>query len=227
VFRYIGNKSKLTTEIMDKTAEIIGEHGTVVDLMAGTGMVAMEYRRRGYHVIASDMMTYSKHHLITQLLFDRAPDFKNLRFLQKEASSIYESVIDYLNNLPPSQGYFYQEFSPEGVPANGCDSRKYFTSPNASKIDAIRNQINIWIVEQRITENEESILKHVLIMAVNRVANISGTYGYYLSAFKKNSLNDMVLTPYEFENIGNTNHIVLQGFAEEIAHTITARSMLY
>ena len=222
MFRYIGNKSKLTTEVMNKTAEIIGEHGTVVDLMAGTGTVAMEYRRRGYHVIASDIMTYSKHHLITQLLFDHEPEFEGLKFLGKDGLSVYESVIDYLNNLIPMQGYFFQEFSSDGVPANGCDSRKYFTSSNASKIDAVRNKINTWVTEQKINENEESVLKHTIIMAVNRVANISGTYGYYLSSFKKNSLENFVLTPYVFENIGNTNHTILQGFAEDISHTITA-----
>ena len=45
---------------MASTQEMIGKTGTVVDLMAGTGLVAAEYRKMGYAVIASDMMTYSK-----------------------------------------------------------------------------------------------------------------------------------------------------------------------
>ena len=60
MYRYIGNKKKLLPYIMASTQEMIGKTGTVVDLMAGTGLVAAEYRKMGYAVIASDMMTYSK-----------------------------------------------------------------------------------------------------------------------------------------------------------------------
>lgn len=234
MFRYIGNKSKLLSEIITATRNIIGETGTVVDLMAGTGSVAMEYRRQGYRVTASDVMTYSKHHLITQLLFNEPPKFNGLRGIvhehgqicidevQSENSRMYLSVIEHLNQLSPIEGYFFTEFSPSGRPANGCPGRKYFTSENARKIDAIRDEINHWIASRLITTEEESVLKHTLIMAVNRIANISGTYGYYLSEFKKNSLAPIYLIPFKFENIGNTDHVILQGFAEELAVSITA-----
>lgn len=222
MFRYIGNKSKLAPFIMEKTQGIIGDKGIVVDLMAGTGSVSLEYRHKGYQIIAADMMTYSKHHLVTQLLLDAAPSFCQIENLCTDEFSPYESVLRYLNELPPLFGYFFNEFSPEGTPANGCDPRKYFTSSNASKIDAMREQINQWVDNNQITDIEESVLKHTLIMAVNRVANISGTYGYYLSQFKKNSLDNVKLIPVDFEDIGNTNHTIIQGFAEDIAHTITA-----
>ena len=48
MFRYIGNKTKLLPAIMQATEDAIGNAGTVVDLMAGTGSVALEYRRKGY-----------------------------------------------------------------------------------------------------------------------------------------------------------------------------------
>ena len=63
MFRYIGNKTKLLPAIMEATQEAIGESGTVVDLMAGTGSVALEYRRSGYSVIASDSFCTMLHHL--------------------------------------------------------------------------------------------------------------------------------------------------------------------
>ena len=117
MFRYIGNKTKLLPAIMQATQEAIGKSGTVVDLMSGTGSVALEYRRNGYNVIASDMMTYSKCHLISQLLYNDAPAFSGLDRLFSGPEK-YTKVVSYLNELEPVQGYFYQEFSPEGTPAN-------------------------------------------------------------------------------------------------------------
>lgn len=66
------------------------------------------------------------------------------------------------------------------------------------------------------------MLKHTLIMAVNRAANISGTYGYFLSEFKKNSLESIELVPVDLDDTKNVNHTVLQGFAEDLSEHITA-----
>lgn len=225
MFRYIGNKTKLLPELMKTISSSVPANSTVVDLMAGTGSVSVALRKSGFRVIASDIMTYSKHHLVTQLLFDRPPSFSGLKehlFIKNKGNWGYSEVLDFLNELPPKKSYFYREFSPEGIPENGSPSRKYFTSENAQKIDAIRETINDWIENKWITENEESLLKHTLIMAVNDVANISGTYGYFLSSFNKNSLESMFLKPITFVESGSTNNIVLQGFAEDVSSKITA-----
>lgn len=222
MFRYIGNKTKLLPEIIKSTKQLIGEKGTVADIMAGTGSVALEYRKAGYHVIASDVMTYSKCHLISQLLYNAPPIFFGLGAVFYDVDSSYQTVINQLNDLEPIHGYFYREFSPAGKPQNGCEPRKYFTAENASKIDAIREQIRVWIEDKKLSENEAAVLKHTLMMAVNSVANISGTYGYYLSSFKGNALEPIVLRPVPFDTTPNINHTVLQGFAEEIAQDIIA-----
>lgn len=225
MFRYIGNKTKLLPELMSAILTAAPANGTVVDLMAGTGSVSVALRKNGFHVIASDMMTYSKHHLVTQLLMNRPPDFEGLKAHLPEGARAgfgYEAVLAHLNSLPPKKSYFYREFSPEGTPANGTPSRKYFTAENAQKIDSIRETINEWIENQWITEYESSVLKHTLIMAVNDVANISGTYGYFLSSFNKNSLEPLFLKPAAFIAEGSINHTVLQGFAEDISASITA-----
>ena len=225
MFRYIGNKTKLLPAIMQATQDAIGTTGTVVDLMAGTGSVALEYRKRGYNVIASDVMTYSKCHLISQLLYDAPPQFYGLGDVQDglfDAPTRYERILEYLNSLEPVHGYFYREFSPDGNPANGCDPRKYFTSENAAKIDAVREQIRKWSEQGVISDNEAAVLKHTLIMAVNKVANISGTYGYHLSSFKGSALESFSMAAVPFDPSANTRHTVLQGFAEELAPSITA-----
>lgn len=225
MYRYIGNKTKLLPYIMERTEELIGNQGTVADIMAGTGSVSLEYRKRGYRVIASDMMTYSYHHLNVNLLIDEAPAFNGIIATNEaplDAADPYVSVLQYLNNLEPIESFFYKEFSPGGDPSSGCEPRKYFTSENAGKIDAIREKINEWKTNQRITQIEESLLKHTLIMAVNEIANISGTYGYFLADFKKNSLDEIELKPVEFYPENAAGHQVFLGFAEEVANQVTA-----
>ena len=225
MYRYIGNKSKLTPHILDRVEQLIGKTGTVADIMAGTGTVALELRKAGYSVIASDVMTYSYHHLMVNLCLDSAPSFiglVNQGVINQNKVDAYEAVLAYLNSIEPKGGFFFKEFSPGGTPQNGCEPRKYFTTENAKKIDAIREQINEWIDNGYVNKVEESLLKHTLIMAVNEVANISGTYGYFLADFKKNANTEIDLKPVEFCPENPKGHTVKLGFAENLAATITA-----
>jgi adenine-specific DNA-methyltransferase len=225
MYRYIGNKTKLLPHIIEQTKHLVDEGGTVVDLMAGTGSVALEYRKQGYRVIAADVMTYSVHHLNVNLLLSEAPSFKGLReggIINAVETNGYTAVLDYLNGLAPKESFFYNEFSPDGTPSSGLEPRKYFTSANAGKIDSIREKINEWIAVDRITPLEESLLKHTLILAVNDVANISGTYGYFLSSFKKNASAQMILKPVSFFSENAEGHQVLHGYAEDLASSIDA-----
>lgn len=225
MYRYIGNKTKLLPHIMNRIREMIGDTGTVADIMAGTGSVALELKKNGYNVIASDVMTYSYHHLVTNLLLDKEPIFGGLLqagVIDKKTITPYANVLAFLNSLAPKKSFFYREFSPKGTPLNGCPARKYFTSENAGKIDAIRETINEWIERGLINSNEESLLKHTLIMAVNEIANISGTYGYFLSDFKKNAVDSIVLKPVDIHTDNAVGHTVRLGFAENLAGLITA-----
>ena len=225
MYRYIGNKTKLTQDILERINNLIGDHGTVADIMAGTGTVSLALRKAGYKVIASDVMTYSYHHLIVNLMISEPPRFSKLLNSDESINNpknTYLDIINYLNSLAGIKSFFFNEFSPEGKPSNGCSPRKYFTSENAKKIDAIREKINYWKEHDLLTETEESLLKHTLIMAVNEIANISGTYGYFLSEFKKNSLDTIELKPIQFYKENADGHIVNIGFAETLAPTITA-----
>ena len=137
MYRYIGNKTKLLPHIINRVQEMIGNNGTVADIMAGTGSVALELKKNGYTVMASDVMTYSYHHLVTNLLLDDNVSFSGLvqtGIINTNSENPYQDVVDYLNNLEPKQSFFYREFSPDGAPINGCPPRKYFTPENAKKL---------------------------------------------------------------------------------------------
>ena len=62
----------------------------------------------------------------------------------KNFAASYIDAIKKLNELRPVKGFFWNEYSDEGSPADGAEPRKYFTGSNASHIDAIRATIKKW-----------------------------------------------------------------------------------
>ena len=230
-FRYIGSKDKLSEIIISeiKSAKKGAKH--IIDLMAGTGLFSLALRENGFQVSAVDVMTYSYHHLIVHLFLNEAPEFKGIeaivdvekyRKLSLFGGNNYDTILNYLNNLNPIKGYFYNEFSPEGEPTNTIRPRKYFTAKNAAKIDSIRKEIKNLRKNNVITEFEHSLLLHDLIMATNDIANIAGTYGHYLSKFVKRAVDPILLHASSFSNGENIKgHKVYRGYAEDIASKLS------
>lgn len=215
MYRYIGNKTRLTPWLISRIKEVTPSGGTVADPMCGTGSVSEALRRSGYRVVASDIMTYAVHHARVRLLMREPPAFSGI-------GVPYAKVLNSLNGLGFVEGLFHREYSPGGSPLNGEEARKYLTSANASRLDAMNAQIRAWLAAGKITELEDSLLRHDLIMAVNRVANIAGTYGHYRSTFSKSSLAELILTPTQFNSAFRTDHTVLQGPAEDVAGQLVA-----
>ena len=113
-YRYIGSKDKLSATLIDIIRDKCPAAKSVIDLMAGTGLFSLALRREGYRVIASDVMTYSYHHLIVNLKLNHAPKFQGLVEIVRPAENTYESVLEYLNQLQPESGFFTKEYSPDG-----------------------------------------------------------------------------------------------------------------
>lgn len=65
VIQYLGSKLKILDEIKKEIDRITTKDGIVVDLFAGTGVVA-GYLAKDYNVIANDIQAYSN--LITRVL---------------------------------------------------------------------------------------------------------------------------------------------------------------
>lgn len=228
--RYIGSKTKILDEVVSEIKSITPARGHVVDLMAGTGAVSVALRMAGFKVTAADLMTYSYHHARVALLLSEAPKFRKAsgfieKFSRDENKSLsrYTRVINALNSVPPRKGYFWKEFSTEGNPLDATKPRNYFSPENASKIDGIRFWIKKLHTEGSINDIEHSLLLHDLIMAANDVANISGTYGHYLSKLLGRAKDTIRLKCTEFDvSYNETGHTVLRGYAEELAKSISA-----
>ncbi|AKH95422.1 DNA adenine methylase [Elizabethkingia anophelis] len=222
-YRYIGSKDKLSDIIISEILKINSKSKHIIDLMAGTGLFSLALKERGFIVSALDVMTYSYHHLNVHLLLNKPPNFTNFVFNEEDSTDRYQMVLNHLNLLEPLKGYFYKEFSPEGTPSNTQKPRKYFTSENASKIDAIRSEIKKLKEQNLINDKEHSLLLHDLIMATNDIANIAGTYGHYLSKFVKRAEAPIHLKKSVLSGKGNINgHAVYLGYAEDLAVRLKA-----
>lgn len=222
-YRYIGSKEKLASLIISYIKQICPDANSVIDLMAGTGLFSLALRKAGYRVIASDVMTYSLHHLRVLLTLEDSPSFDNVKINGRKNKNGYEGVIEFLNNITPKNGFFAREYGEGGTPKECGHSRLYFSRENARKIDAIRETIMDWNEQGMLSEIEHSLLLHDLIMAVNDVANIAGTYGHYLSHFVARALTPIKLHPYVFREKGNfKRHKVIQGYAETVSKGMKA-----
>jgi len=202
--------------LMESFQQWLPEGATVADLMCGTAAVSEALRQAEYRVIASDMMTFAAHHARVRLTVSAEPEFEGV------GAKNYADIRGHLNCLQPIEGLFFKEYSPEGVPDNDHEPRKYFTGENAGRIDAITQQLNQWAAENLLSETENSLLRHDLVLASNRVANIAGTYGHHRSKWGTSAMSPLELRPASFLRDHRTDHTVHQGPAEVVAPLVKA-----
>jgi adenine-specific DNA-methyltransferase len=214
-YRLIGNKTRLLDVIVEMVRERTPAGGRVADLMCGTGSVSEALALAGFSVYASDLMTFTYLHARVRLTMARPPLFRAL-------GMPYAEVLGSLNQLDPIHGYYWREFSPAGEPLNGSPPRMYFSAPNAGRIDAISARLARWRQRDRISEREHVLLRHDLVLAANRVANIAGTYGHFRSSWTPSALNDLNLRPTRFTASRPRRHRVRQGAAELLAPALSA-----
>lgn len=210
-FRYIGNKTRLAEWIVGEIMSVLPTGSSVADPMCGTASVSLALARAGYTVTAADALTFPVIHARARLLAKQAPTFKVL--------GGYEKTLKWLSSAPHLEGYFFHEFGETGRPANGRSSRLYFSASNAAHIDGIREGIRDLAASGSINAVEHSVLLHHLILATNKVANISGTYGYFLRKLTRPALQPLEFSPLNFESTQGF-HTVIQGPVEDISSTL-------
>jgi adenine-specific DNA-methyltransferase len=211
-YRYLGNKTRLADWIVGEIQRVLPTGSSIADPMCGTASVSIALARAGYSVTAADALTFPVVHARTRLLANEAPTFNAL--------GGYQKALDWMRSAAPIEGYFFREFGEAGAPANGRGPRLYFSATNAAHIDGIRDGIRKLAAAGAITEVEHSVLLHHLILATNKVANISGTYGYFRRTISGPALRPLTFEPLEFERTDG-HHTVLQGKVEELAQSLS------
>jgi len=226
--RFIGSKASLVKEIGDYvTANVEGGY-TFGDFFCGTAVVSAYFKKLGYLVIANDSLYFCSIFAKSVLFNNSEPTFLGLVNSGELAgtkpttlsSNPYDFVLSYLNHLPSKKGFFYEEYSPAGTDSKDYQ-RLYFTDENAQKIDAMREKIAVWSEDSIITEAEEALLLSDLIKAANGVANIAGTYGFFLKDFADPRVrNPLLLTRSEIIGGNGEKHRVYQEDANILAKKI-------
>jgi adenine-specific DNA-methyltransferase len=176
-FRYIGSKSRL----IDQIAAHIGranKNAFFVDAFCGTGVVAEAAAVLGWNVRINDSLHSAVISAGARLISNEQVAFKKL--------GGYAGAIAKLNATKLKHGFIWREYSPASMDICGIE-RRYFTQENASRIDAVRALIAEWKGAGVIDETEERLLIADLFGALNRVANIAGTFGCFLSKWTAQS----------------------------------------
>jgi adenine-specific DNA-methyltransferase len=218
--RYLGNKDSLLTFIddvltMHRAASTPAHPLCVCDPFTGTTSVARHLKRQDWRVISGDIMAYSYAFQHAYIALNEAPTFTgviNAGILDPgiTLSVPIQRVVAHLNNLRGVEGFCYRNYSPDGA-----EGRRYFTSANALRVDAIRKEINWWWEMGWLTESERYLLLAALIEAVSRVANVAGTYAAYLKGWDPRAHRPLMLSVPQIVHSAH-EHSVNQADANEL-----------
>lgn len=183
-FRYIGSKTRVVDQIGTHIGRPTG--GFFIDAFCGTGAVAEKAAELGWPVRLNDQLVSATTMAGARLISVREAAF--------ERFGGYSAAIALLNKTNPVKGFIWREYSPASSKKVGFE-RRYFTKENAARIDGIRARIRSWRDQEQINSREEMLLISDLLGSVNRVANIAGTYGCFLSTWSSQALDDLSLKP--------------------------------
>jgi adenine-specific DNA-methyltransferase len=168
VIKYLGSKRTLVPVLGDIATAV--EARTAVDLFTGTTRVAQELKRRGIHVTAADVATYSG------VLSDC--------YVATDATAVdsveLAAAIDELDAIPGRRGYFTTTF---------CESSRFLHPKNGMRVDAIRAAI-----EERYAGTAlHPILLASLLVAADRVDSTTGVQMAYLKQWAPRAHRDLHL----------------------------------
>lgn len=166
---YIGNKRKLLMMILSAVERTGLREGTFCDFFAGSGVVSRLAKSAGFRVISNDWEPYSKVLNFAYIQTNVPPSFEGLGGLS--------SAIRQLNSLPPVRGYIASHYCPENDEYPDLElERMFYTQENGRRIDAIREQIELWKNSGTINEQEEAVLLAPLIYQASYCSNTSGVF---------------------------------------------------
>lgn len=179
---YIGSKYTLSSwieTIIQKTLGSNLQDKVFCDMFAGTGVIGRRLKSQVKKVLSNDLEFYS--YVLNQNYIGNNETLENK-----------EQYLQKLNDLPLKQGFISKHYS-------FYSGRGYFKDENAGKIDAMREQIQIWFEKKEINTNMFYFLLASLIESADRVANTASVYGAFLKKMKKQALQDIVLEAAKFE----------------------------
>jgi adenine-specific DNA-methyltransferase len=179
--KYTGSKLKLLPYILSLSKKVSGNGKdiTVFDGFSGSTRVSPAYAKMGYRVYANDIAPYTK-------------IFNTAFLLNTNEQKSYQPLIDHLNSLKPTDGWFTEHYGGDGEykTSNNDDGlKKPWQKKNTRKLDAIREEIDAL----NLDEITKAVAITSLILALDQVDSTLGHYASYLNEWSPRSYNDMKL----------------------------------
>jgi adenine-specific DNA-methyltransferase len=178
--RYIGNKTRLLPFILRTLKRSGIGVGSVHDAFAGTASVSRALKEKGWRVHSSDL-------LMSSYVFQRA------YVVAEAADPLLGDMARDLSALPPREAFISEHFSPSH--RIGAGNRMYFTPENAGRIDASREELELWRKAGKIDENSYYLLLAAIIEGADRVANTAGVYASYMKRWQTNAKRRFEVVP--------------------------------
>ena len=178
--RYIGNKTRLLPFILRTLNKGGIAVGSVHDAFAGTASVSRALKARGWRVHSSDL-------LVSSYVFQRAYVVADC------ADPLLGEMASELAALAPRESFISRHFSPAG--GSESEGRMYFTPANAGRIDAAREELEIWRKAGRVDEDNYYLLLAAIIEGADRVANTAGVYASYMKQWQPNARRAFGVAP--------------------------------
>lgn len=193
--RYSGSKDKILPKIdlilQDRPIE------SVLDGFSGSVRVSQYFKYKGYNTTCNDMAIYSKH-------------IGECYLLARQPHSYYKKIIDHLNNLSPTHGWFSENYG--GIDNNGTSVqsdglKRPFQMHVTEKLDAIRTEIDNLYPTDCV---DKSVLLTSLMLALDIVCNDMGHHVSYLKDWSGKTYKPLHLKVPKY-TADNLNHNVVSG----------------
>lgn len=175
--KYAGSKQKLLPHILT-LARKTGVH-SVFDGFSGSSRVSQAFAQQGYSVISNDLSAWSEALSTCYLLHDRP-------------KSHYEKIINHLNRLQPTEGWFTEHYGgdPNGGSSIGVDGlKKPWQRHNTMRLDAIREEIDAL----DLSDIDRAVAITSLIRALDEVDSTLGHFASYLNGWSPRSYKQLQL----------------------------------
>ena len=189
---YIGSKYKLSDFLRTTIHAVAGKDlsdKVFCDIFAGTGIVGRAFKSEVKTIIANDFEYYS-YVLNKNYIENHQPLPEKVKY------------IEDLNKIESIEGFIYKNYC-----MGSGSGRQYFSDENGKKIDAARQQIEIWKKHNEINDNLYYFLLASLLEAADKVANTASVYGAFLKHLKKTAQKKLTIEAADYI-INGGKHLV-------------------
>jgi adenine-specific DNA-methyltransferase len=195
---FIGSKLSLSEFIFD---HFPNEIESFADLFSGTGIfTALTRKKFNPTVVVSNDTEYFS------VVFAHAWCVPWRATLQTKINQL-NKIAENPGKLKGG-GILHTHFA-DGV------KRMYFTPQNGRIIDAMRQQLEIWKTDKKITKKNYYYLLACIIRAADQVANTTSTYAAFLKHYKKSAQKRIYIKPIH-KITTKTKSVVFQ---DDVLHT--------